>query len=53
MGALPLAKNQQTGFHESVSTETLVKRAQGGDTRAFEARNWANVPPADTVPPPA
>lgn len=37
MGALPLAKNQQTGSHESVSTETLVKRAQGGDTRAFEA----------------
>jgi RNA polymerase sigma-70 factor (ECF subfamily) len=37
MGALPLAKAPHGGSQESVSTETLVKRAQEGDTHAFEA----------------
>jgi len=37
MGALPLAKALDTGSRDSVSTETLVERAQGGDTHAFEA----------------
>jgi RNA polymerase sigma factor (sigma-70 family) len=37
MGALPLEKTFPVGSQESVSTETLVRRAQAGDTRAFEA----------------
>jgi len=37
MGALPLAKAVETGSGEAVSTESLVRRAQKGDSRAFEA----------------
>ena len=37
MGALPLAKASHEGSQGSVSIETLVERAQGGDTHAFEA----------------
>jgi RNA polymerase sigma-70 factor (ECF subfamily) len=37
MGALPLAKTNDAEADESTSTERLVRRAQAGDTGAFEA----------------
>jgi RNA polymerase sigma-70 factor (ECF subfamily) len=37
MGALPLAKANHAEADESMSTERLVRRAQAGDTGAFEA----------------
>lgn len=37
MGALPLAKVQDSGSEASVTTESLVELAQSGDARAFEA----------------
>lgn len=37
MGALPLAREAQAEQETSVSTEALVRQAQEGDTRAFEA----------------
>lgn len=37
MGALPLAKAQEKGSGDLVTTESLVARAQAGDNRAFEA----------------
>ena len=37
MGALPLATASDAEADESMSTEKLVRRAQAGDTGAFEA----------------
>jgi RNA polymerase sigma-70 factor (ECF subfamily) len=37
MGAVPLAEAGEPKVDEDTSTEALVKRAQGGDARAFEA----------------
>ena len=37
MGAVPLAEAGEPKAHQDTSTEALVKWAQGGDARAFEA----------------